>query len=130
MASMHGSYRFVEETRPAIEALAEVLARRGVQACRWLLDAPVSNSGRLAATLRELAAERGLPWEVEVLPDPDRLLVAAPDDVLVASADSQIMDRAAKTWQLARETVEGMAPAGRILDLALPEAPLEVGVES
>ena len=117
MASMHGSYRPVEETRPAIEALAEVLEGRDGTHCRWLLDEPVSNSGRLAAILREFAAERGLHWTVEVVPDPDRVLVAAPADVLVASADSQVMDGAPSTWQLARETVEGMRPKPWIVDL-------------
>jgi hypothetical protein len=127
MASIHGSYRLVEETRPAIEALAEVLVDRKAMRCRWLLDEPVSNSGRLAALLREFAAERGLRWKVEVVPDPDRVLSAAPDNVLVASADSQIMDDAPKTWQLARETVARMRPTPWILDLAMLVEPVGVG---
>jgi len=117
MASMHGSYRPVEETRPAIEAVADILESRDGTQCRWLLDQPVSNSGRLAAILREFAAERDLRWSVEVVPDPDRVLAAAPADVLVASADSQVMDAAPRTWQLARETVEGMRPKPWIVDL-------------
>jgi hypothetical protein len=92
-----------------------------VERCRWLLDAPVSNSGRLATILREFAAEHDLVWAVEVVHDPDRVLVAAPVDVLVASADSQIMDGAPRTWQLARETVEGMGPRGWVLDLTSEE---------
>lgn len=120
MASMHGSYRPVEETRPAIEAVAEVLTTGKETYCRWLLDEPVSNSGRLAAILREFAAERGLRWTVEVVPDPDRVLAAAPADVLVASADSQVMDGAPRTWQLARETVEDMRTKPWIVDLATP----------
>jgi hypothetical protein len=118
MASMHGSYRFVEETRPAIAAVAKILEDRQVECCRWLLDAPVSNSGRLAMLLREFATEHDLRWVVEVVHDPDKVLVTAPVDVLVASADSQIMDGARRTWQLARETVEGMGPTRWILDLA------------
>ena len=118
MASMHGSYRPVEETGPAIEAVAELLEDRKVKRCRWFLDAPVSNSGRLASILREFAAERRLSWEVEVTRDPDQALVAAPADVLVASADSQIMDGAPMTWQLARETVGGIQPTPWIVDLA------------
>ena len=31
----------------------------GVESCRWYLDQPVSNSGRLKRTLRELAEETG-----------------------------------------------------------------------
>ena len=117
MASMHGSYRPVEETRPAIEALAGVLTDRGVKQCRWLLDAPVSNSGRLAEMLRGFAAERGLPWDVELISDPDPLLESPPASVLVASADSRIMDAAPLHWQLAREAVERIRPAPSIIDL-------------
>jgi hypothetical protein len=47
MASMHGSYRKVAETLPALELLGRELAADEVSACRWLLDRPVSNSGRL-----------------------------------------------------------------------------------
>jgi hypothetical protein len=124
MASMHGSYRLVEETQPAIEAVAAVLAGREGTQCRWLLDEPVSNSGRLAAILREFAAKRGLRWTVEVVSDPDQVLTAAPADVLVASADSQIMDGAPRTWQLARETVAAMRPKPWILDLTILDQPL------
>ena len=45
MASMHGSYRLVEETRPAIAAVANILEDRRVVSCRWLLDAPVAPVG-------------------------------------------------------------------------------------
>jgi len=121
MASVHGSYRPVEETRPAIQAVAEVLEDRQVKRCRWLLDAPVSNSGRLKTILLEFAAERALAWEVDVIRDPDRLLEAASGDVLVASADSRVMDGAQKTWQLARETVERLRPRPWIVDLAVDE---------
>jgi len=49
MASMHGSYRKVAETRPALELLGRVIAAFEVAECRWYLDRPVSNSGRLKA---------------------------------------------------------------------------------
>ncbi len=60
MASMHGSYRKVEETLPAIYILGELISKWNVATCRWLLDKPVSNSGRLKTMLRRTAASRGL----------------------------------------------------------------------
>lgn len=118
MASMLGSYRPVEETRPAVLAIAEVLDSLETKQCRWLLDAPVSNSGWLAKTLLEFAAERTLCWEVEVVQDPDRILEKASADLLVASADSRVMDGAQRTWQLAREAVERVRPSPWIVDLS------------
>ncbi len=119
MASMHGSYRRVEETPRALEAIAETLAAVGAKDCRWWLDAPVSNSGRLAATLREFASERGLAWSIDVVPDPDARLCDAPPDVVVASADSGLMDAAPRHWQLARETVERCGGESWIVDLSV-----------
>jgi hypothetical protein len=104
MASMHGSYRRVAETAPAIEAVAERLADRGVRRVRWLLDAPVSNSGRLRGVIEEHARGRGVDWEVDVVDDPDPILVAA--DAIVASADSRVLDGAARAWPLARDVVD------------------------
>jgi hypothetical protein len=47
MASMHGTFRTVEETCPAVYILGELIASWRLTGCHWLLDRPVSNSGRL-----------------------------------------------------------------------------------
>ena len=80
-----------------------VLARLRVARCRWLLDRPVSNSGRLKGIMEELAAERGWPWSVELVDDPDRLLAESAE--VVATADSGILDRAAAWFNLARTVI-------------------------
>lgn len=117
MASMYGSYRRVEETRPALEAIADVLARRGVAHARWLLDAPVSNSGRLRGIVAEVGCARAQGWSVEVVEDPDPLLIGAGDEVIVASADSRVLDGAARCWHLAREVVEQLPGPRWVVDL-------------
>ena len=53
LASLHGTWRRVEETTPSLEKLGAFVERLGLARCRWLLDAPVSNSGRL----REIRSE-------------------------------------------------------------------------
>jgi hypothetical protein len=132
MASMHGSYRKVAETVPALELLGEALATLGAAECRWLLDRPVSNSGRLKAIIEELAAARGWPWRVELVPDPDTILadlaveageerlgcatastgaVAHLPTAVVATADSAILDAGPAWFNLAREVVARCGPA-------------------
>lgn len=91
MASMHGTYRKVEETRPALELIGQHLAEHQVQCVHWLLDRPVSNSGRLAAAMREVAGEMGWAWEVETVNDPDPIL--SQSEHMVVSADSVILNR-------------------------------------
>ena len=74
MASMHGSYRKVAETLPALELLGRMIADLGVTESVWYLDRPVSNSGRLKGIMEQLAAERGWAWRVELVDDPDAVL--------------------------------------------------------
>ena len=81
MASMHGTYRRVAETLPALEVLGGTLAEAGPAQCRWLLDGPVSNSGRLRGVIQQRAARGGWAWTVELSADPDSVLVRGPHDL-------------------------------------------------
>lgn len=104
MASMHGSYRKVEETQPALEHIGQTLAECGVSQALWLLDRPVSNSARLKKIIEDLAGERGWAWRVELVHDPDAELIQS--DAIVATADSGILDLCGSWLNLARDTVE------------------------
>lgn len=115
MASMHGSYRKVQETFPALQILGEVLTELDVSSCHWLLDQPVSNSGRLKGLLQATANRHGWQWSATLVPDPDRELIAA--DHVVASSDSQILDRAHRWFNLARHAIETRLPTAWIVEL-------------
>ena len=116
MASMHGSYRKVAETIPALTILGEVLASRKIERVHWLLDSPVSNSGRLKQIMADLADESGWPWTIELVPDPDTLLAAT--EHVVATADSTILDRCRHWVNLARSIVDEHIPQAAIVDLS------------
>jgi len=74
MASMHGTYRRVEETVPAIELLGKFLSRFQPSFCRWLLDGPVGNSGRLREMIFQIGQREQWNWEVELASNPDAIL--------------------------------------------------------
>jgi hypothetical protein len=116
IAGVHGSYRKVEETLPALERIAALMRGLGVRECELLLDAPVSNSGRLGRLIEELARERGWPLRARVVPDPDPLLVQAAQ--IVATADGDVLDRCGRWFNLARVCVESLIPAARSVDLS------------
>ncbi len=116
MASMHGSYRKVEESAPAIRLLGAVLTELDVESCRWYLDQPVSNSGRLKQMLRELAEEHDWRWEIELVPDPD--FVLSQTEKTVASSDSQILDKANRWFDLAKYTINHRVADKWIVDLS------------
>jgi len=116
IASVHGTYRKVEETVPAIKSIGQLISRLGVSQCQWYLDRPVSNSGRLKALILEIAGEQGWNWEVELVYSPDGVLTRAED--IVATSDSEILNRCKRWFNLATEVVIAHVPDAQIIDLA------------
>jgi hypothetical protein len=116
MASVHGSFRKVAETQPALTLIGEQLAAWKISECRWLLDSPVSNSGRLKTLIVELAEQQHWPWQVELAQSPDRLLKSA--EHIVATSDSVILDAGPRWCNLARAIVSAAVPAALVADLA------------
>lgn len=116
MASMHGSFRKVKETAPAVSLLGEVLADLKVSRCAWYLDSPVSNSGRLKMVIQQIAAEQGWDWQVELVPNPDAILSGS--EGIVVSADSIILNRCKCWFNLAHEVVTTSLPDAYVVDLS------------
>ena len=93
LASLHGTYRKVEETTPALRQIGEGLQTLGVASARWYLDAPVSNSGRLRELMLEMASAHDFAWEVELVSDPDKTLAERGAEGPVISSDSWVIDQ-------------------------------------
>ena len=117
LASMHGSYRVIEETRPAAELVMRVIGELSPCEVRWYLDRPVSNSGRLRAVLGEIAKRFPVKTEIELVQDPDQVLAAAGPEAVVATADSGILDRCGAWFGLAGFVIKSCLPKASILDL-------------
>ena len=118
LASIHGTWRKVQETIPAVELLGTFLQQLQLKNAVWYLDSPVSNSGRLKTILREIAASHGWAWEINLVRDPDRIL--AESDELIATADSAVLDRCQRWVNLARAVIERMIPQARVIELSGP----------
>lgn len=116
MASMHGTFRKVRETGPALGLIGETVAALRPQRCLWLLDSPVSNSGRLRSQMKDLAARRGWTWEIELVTNPDTVL--ADSSAIIATADSVVLDRCRSWLNLARLVLTFHLPNARIINLA------------
>jgi len=126
LASMHGHYKRVAETAPALGLMGQTLATLGAGRVEILLDAPVSNSGRLKGVMQKLAAENNWPWDISLLPDPDPVLAMSP--AIIATADSVILDGARNPagaakprWvNLAAHIVETHVTAATIVPMNVP----------
>ncbi len=119
LASVHGTWRRVEETARAVEALGRVLEEAAVASATWYLDRPVSNSGRLRALLEARAAVHRWPWQVALHDDPDGVLAVARDAV-VASADAFVLDRCRDWVDLPAAVVARDIPRAWMLNLRVP----------
>ncbi len=115
MVSMSGAWRRVEETTRGATLVGEHLEALGVTSAAWYLDRPVSNSGRLRALLLGLAERRGWPWTVELAYDPDAELAAG--DAVACSADSVILDRCTRWFNLAWSVLEPLLDDAWLIDL-------------
>ncbi|MGA2915058.1 MAG: DUF434 domain-containing protein [Sedimentisphaerales bacterium] len=93
LAGLHGTYRKVNETIPAIEFINNALAELKVKNACWLLDKPVSNSGRLKKIIE--SAQTKIPTQVKLFNNPDTELIQS--DQIVTTSDSDVLDKA-KQW--------------------------------
>ena len=116
LASIHGTYRKVTETIPAVKMIGEFLQELGVSRVLWLLDSPVSNSGRLKTLIGELAEQNNWNWEIELLLSPDAELMKT--GLIVASSDSVVLDGCRQWVNLATEIIRQKLPSSWIIDLA------------
>jgi hypothetical protein len=118
LASVHGTYRLMRETSTTLEAIGVWLAPLGVREVEFLIDAVVSNSGRLAGRIRTLAAAHGWPWSARLVPSADPVLQRTAD--VVATSDSSILDKVARWLDLAAAVVQCIVPDAWYVDLGVP----------
>jgi len=112
VASVHGTWRRTEGTARALTLLCEGL--RGVSLAHWILDRPISNSGRLAELVRRVCQSHDVPCEVDLEARADRALLDA--DGILASADAVLLDRCTRWTPLAERVLRGAGVS--LLDLS------------
>jgi hypothetical protein len=107
LASVHGTYRRVEETRPALDVIGAELHALGVKRVCVVLDSPVSNTRKLAGLIRETWSGE-FDLQIQLEHDADRVLVE--EGGVVASADGEVLDHCAAWVNLARRVVSRVSP--------------------
>jgi hypothetical protein len=128
LAGVHGTYRKVTETTPAIELIVDFLTELAVPHIDWFLDRPVSNSGRLKALMaqtlegRATHIHRSGTWNIELVDSPDQILCAYPH--LVATSDSAVLDRCTAWVNLAAHIIDLRISTAWRVDLRAESAEL------
>jgi hypothetical protein len=116
LSSVHGSYRSVDETESAIQLIGELLIEHGAASARWILDKPISNSGRLAERIRTIAARREWNWSVDVAFNPDSEIVTS--EGVTISSDGPLLDRIKSWTNFARHLIEKRLADSWLIDLS------------
>ena len=117
LSSVHGSYRSVEETEQAIMIIGNALEQLGPSSVLWLLDRPVSNSGRLAARIAELAIQRGWSWQVETVFNPDSTIIDS--NGVAVTSDSSILNSVDRWADLKSYLLTRDIPDAWLIDLVV-----------
>jgi len=115
IASVHGTYKRVEETIPALQLIDKVLKELNVNHVQWYFDSPVSNSGRLKVLLYELAAENKSNWDIELVFNPDTTLVE--QNKISITADSWIIDEVNECFDLSRYIIDNFITEVNLLNI-------------
>jgi len=116
IAGIHRRYRKMSETVSALRMVGEMTIAWGVTCCRWWLDKPVSNSGRLKTLILETAAAAGWNMEAELTFSPDHVL--SHTDQVIATSDGIVLDRCQRWVNLVRAIIAEHIPQARLLDLS------------
>ncbi len=104
LASVHGTYRQVSETRSVIELIGRTFTEFEPASVQWIFDKPVSNSGRLVQLIRKIAATHNWNWNATLLEDPDRYITVS--EKIAITSDSVILDEVAQWLNLTEYLLE------------------------
>lgn len=112
---VHGTYRVVHQTEPALQRLAETLQALNPARVTWHLDQSVSNVGRVKDRLGDVSSLSESPWRLVAHDDVDATLcdVSTP----VATSDSAILDASAAWLPLEALVHARYASDANVVDL-------------
>jgi hypothetical protein len=99
ISGVSGTYRDAPETTQALDLIIDLLIAVAPAEVLFLLDSPISGSGKLAARIRGLMAERGLPGDSQAVKVPERVMVGYQG--IIATSDTALIDQSNQVFDLA-----------------------------
>jgi len=115
LAELRGTYRLIPQTETAIGIIRDILLELQVSKAVFMLDEPVSNSGRLKTKIYDIDWQ--IPVDVQIIRSPDAALKQLP---CVISSDAIILDECESWFNLMGyilETREEFKNLKRLVDL-------------
>ena len=104
LAGLRGTYRLIDKTELAVNAIGEFLSERKIKKAAFYLDAPVSNSGRLGQKIKELFEKYDFETEIIIINEVDYALKQI--DGIIVSGDAIILDNCKNWYNLVSRILE------------------------
>jgi len=99
ISGLSGSFKKTQTTEKALQFIISFLKKWNPRLTLFLLDAPISMSGKLAQEVRNLLKKANLPGDAMAVNVPEKILVGFPG--VVATSDTAIIDQSNKVLDLA-----------------------------
>ncbi len=99
ISGLSGSFKKTETTEKAIQFIISAIKQIKPRQTVFLLDAPISNSGKLAEEIRNRLKQENLSGDATAVKVPERILIGFPG--VIATSDTAIIDRSKKVLDLA-----------------------------
>jgi hypothetical protein len=114
VAGISHRYRISSQTHDAIENLLQFLHKYPPKETLFYLDAPIRQSGELAAKIRSELKSWNLPGDAQALKVPEKRLVGA--EGIVASSDSAVLDGVKQAYDLAATVIKSLPQRSHLID--------------
>lgn len=99
ISGLSGSFKKTKRTEEAIQFILRALKKWKPHRTLFLLDAPISMSGRLAEEIRDRLKRENLLGDAMAVKVPEKILIGFPG--IIATSDTDIIDRSKKVLDLA-----------------------------
>ncbi len=99
ISGVSGNFKMSQTTEEALRLVLKMLTKAKPRWTFFLLDSPISMSGKLAERVRGLLEKAGLPGDARTMRVPEQILIGFPG--IVATSDTAIIDRSERVFDLA-----------------------------
>lgn len=101
ISGVSGSFKMSQTTEEALRLVLKTLTKAKPRQTLFLLDAPISMSGKLAERMRGLLEKAKLPGDARTMRVPEQILIGFPG--VIATSDTAIIDGSERVFDLAGE---------------------------
>lgn len=104
ISGVSGSYRETPATNQALGLIIDFLLAAAPTEVLFLLDAPISASGKLATRIRGLMKEQGLAGAAQAVKVPEQLMIGY--EGIIATSDTALIDQSEQVFDLAGHLIK------------------------